>query len=152
MPRLAELHRLLYVQKHSSLNAEYTSLFFETAWRNRFLEFQALRKDGCIDGFTCWFELNGFLVSSLTGYDTTRPIESALYRRVCALGTEEARRRQMPINLSAGAGRFKLHRASRPSVEYDAVFDRHLPAHRRGGWALLKAAGTFQNRKVQRGW
>ena len=31
MPRLAEMHRLLYIKKHSALNAQYSALFFETA-------------------------------------------------------------------------------------------------------------------------
>jgi hypothetical protein len=37
MPWLAELHRLLNIQKHSELNADFSPVFFETAWRNRFL-------------------------------------------------------------------------------------------------------------------
>jgi hypothetical protein len=152
MPRVAELHRLLYTEKHTALNAAYTSLFFETAWRNRFLEFQALRQDGRIEGFVAWYELDGVVTPSLMGYDTRRPQELGLFRRGMALQTEHARSRGLPLNWSAGAGAFKHHRGGQPSIEYDAVFDRHLPRHRRIGWQLLKAAGWFQQRKVQRGW
>jgi hypothetical protein len=86
------------------------------------------------------------------GYDTRRPQELGLFRRGMALQTEHARSRGLPLNWSAGAGAFKHHRGGQPSIEYDAVFDRHLPRHRRIGWQLLKAAGWFQQRKVQRGW
>jgi hypothetical protein len=152
MPRLAELHRLLYIEKHSALNAEYSSLFFETVWRNRFFEFQALRKEGRIDAYCAYFELDGWLIGTLGGYDTRLPAELGLYRRAYALLMEESRRRGILMNCSAGAGAFKHHRGARPCVEYDAVFDRHLELRRRVGWRLLKAAGVLQHRKVRNRW
>lgn len=152
MPRLAELHRLLYIEKHSPLNLNLSPLFFETTWRNRFFEFQALRKEGCIDAYVAFYELGGLLTSSLGGYDTRLPEELGLYRRSSALVTEESCRRGLRLHWSAGAGAFKHHRGARPYVEYDAVFDRHLPLHRRAGWRLLKGAGVVQQRKVRRGW
>jgi len=152
MPRLAELHRLLYIEKHSPLNGEFTPLFFETAWRNRLFEFQALRKEGRIDAYGAFFELGGLLTASLIGYDTRLPQDLRLFRRSMALLMEEARRRGLRMDLSGGNGAFKHHRGARPCIEYDAVFDRHLPLDRRAGWRLLKAAGFLQARKVRRGW
>jgi hypothetical protein len=149
MPRLAELHRLLYIEKHSAMNAEFSSLFFETVWGNRFFEFQALRKEGRIDAYCAYFELGGLLIGSLIGYDTRLPADLGLYRRATALLMEESRRRGLLMNCSAGAGAFKYHRGARPCVEYDAVFDRHLQLCRRVGWRLLKAAGVLQHRKVR---
>ena len=152
MPRVAELHRLLYMEKHSVLNADYSPLFFETAWRNRFLEFRALRRQGRIDAYTASFALGDLMTACLVGYDTRLPRKLGLYRRSIALIMEESRRNGLRLNLSAGAGEFKYHRGARPCVEYDAVFDRHLPLHRRAGWSLLKAAGSYQDRKVRRKW
>jgi hypothetical protein len=152
MPRLAELHRLLNIQKHSELNADFSPVFFETAWRNRFFQFQALRKDNRIDAYIAFFELGGLLTASLIGYDVRLPEDLGLYRRAVALLMQESRRRGLRMNFSAGAGAFKHHRGARPCVEYDAVFDRHLPLHRRAGWRLLKTAGFLQHRKVRRGW
>ena len=152
MPRLAELHRFLYIEKHTPLNAEFSAQFFETAWRNRFLEFRALRAQGRIDMYVAFFELDGLLTASLTGYDVHQPRELGLFRRAFALLMEESRLRGLPMHLSAGAGAFKHHRGGRPCVEYDAVFDRHLPPHRRAGWKLLSAAGFLQARKVRAGW
>jgi hypothetical protein len=152
MPRLAELYRLLYIEKHSALNAEFSPLFFETVWRNRLFEFQALRREGRVDAFAAFFELGGSLTASLIGYDVRLPQDLGLYRRVTALLMEESHRRGLRMNISAGAGAFKHHRGARPCVEYDAVFDRHLPLHRRMGWRLLRVAGFLQHRKVYRGW
>ena len=152
MPRLAELHRALYVEKYTALNPEFSPLFFETAWRNGFFEFQALRKDGRIDAYIAFYEWQELLVASLLGYDTRLPAELGLYRRGVALMTKESRRRGLRLHLSAGAGQFKYLRGARPCIEYDAIFDRHLPLRRRAGWTLLQMAGTVQQRKVRRGW
>ncbi len=152
MARFAELHRLLYIEKHSALNLQLTPSFFEAAWRNRWFEFQALRRNGRIDAYAAWYELNGLVTAALVGYDTRLPVELGLYRRSMALTSEHARRRGLRLHWSAGAGAFKHHRGAMPSVEYDAVFVRHLPRHRRAGWRLLETAGWFQNRKVDRGW
>ena len=152
MARLAELHRLLYIEKHSALNLQLTPGFFETAWRNRWFEFQALRRSGRIDAYAAWYELNGLVTAALVGYDTRLPVELGLYRRSMALTSEHARRRGLRMHWSAGAGAFKHHRGAVPSVEYDAVFVNHLPRHRRVGWRLLETAGWFQHRKVDRGW
>ncbi|MFM8879783.1 MAG: GNAT family N-acetyltransferase, partial [Verrucomicrobiota bacterium] len=35
------------------------------------------------------------------------------------------------LNYSSGAGDFKRRRGSIPTVEYNAVYDRHLPGNRR---------------------
>ena len=151
MPRLAELYRLLYIDKHSTLNMDFTPLFFETAWRNRFLEFRALRADDRIDAFVAYFELDGLLTAALIGYDVGLPEHVGLYRRCVALLMEESRSRGLRMHFSAGASAFKHHRGARPSVEYDAVFDRHLPLYRRAGWRLLEVAGFLQHRKVKQG-
>lgn len=152
MPRLAELHRLLYIDKHSPLNPAFSALFFETAWRNRFFEFQALRAEGRIHAYVASFALGGLLTASLIGYDARLPENLGLYRRGIALVLEDSSHRGLPMHWSAGAGQFKHHRGASPCLEYDAIFDRHLPMHRRGGWRLLKAACFFQERKVRRGW
>ena len=152
MTRLAELHRLLYIEKHTPLNIQLTPWFFEAAWRNRWCEFYALRRDGRIDAYAAWYELNGLVTAALVGYDTRLPMELGLYRRAMALTSEHARRRGLPLHWSAGAAAFKHHRSAVPSVEYDAVFINHLPHLRRMGWHMLESAGWFQDRKVQRGW
>lgn len=152
MPRLVELHRLLYIEKHSPLNPEFTLEFYETAWRNRFLEFRGLRKKGRLDVYVAYHTLGGMFSACLLGYDTRLPEKVGLYRRAVALLMEETRRLGLRMHLSAGAGEFKHHRGARPCIEYDAVFDRHLPLSRRAGWKLLEAAGVIQDRKVRRGW
>lgn len=47
------------------------------------------------------------------------------------------------VNLSGGAGAFKLQRGAEPVREYDAIFDGHLPRHRHLPWRILSLEGRM---------
>jgi O-acetyl-ADP-ribose deacetylase (regulator of RNase III) len=66
-----------------------------------------------------------------------------------ALAISEAARRRLKLNLGGGVGYFKSLRGAVPVEEYDAVYDRHLPSHRRLGWATLRMAGRLASRQRQ---
>lgn len=141
MPRLETLYRGLYLDKHSYLNPQYTHRFFEFMWRHNQMTFRALRKDGRIDGFICFWVQDNLLVGVSVGYDVTMPRHVGLYRQVIALLIKEARERRVILHLSAGVGRFKELRGAVPCAEYDAVYMRHLLPHRRLAWRLLQWQG-----------
>ncbi len=73
----------------------------------------------------------------MVGYDTSLPKSLGLYRRLAVVPVLEARRRGIPLNLSAGVGRFKALRGGEPVMEYLAVHDRHLPRWRRRPWTCI---------------
>ena len=50
--------------------------------------------------------------------------------------------RTLLLNLSGGAGDFKMLRGGVPTIEYDAVYHAHLPRHRRLPWRILRALFT----------
>ena len=81
------------------------------------------------------------MTASLIGYDLTLPLELGLYRMSVALMISEAAKRKMLLQLSAGAGEFKMLRGAVRVQEYDAVYDAHLPIQRRLPWACLQAIG-----------
>jgi hypothetical protein len=70
------------------------------------------------------------MTAFVMGYDIEMPQELGLYRQAFVLFLNEARRRRQIVNLSAGAGSFKAFRGAVPHIEYDAVYDRHLPYDR----------------------
>jgi len=57
-----------------------------------------------------------------------------------ALLVAEADVHGLVLNLSAGASHFKMLRGATAVEEFDAVYDRHLPVHRRIVWSGLAAA------------
>ncbi|WP_332310230.1 hypothetical protein [Paenibacillus sp. P22] len=41
------------------------------------------------------------------------------------------------LHESSGAAQFKRNRGAVSDIEYSAVYDAHLPWHRRAGWSFL---------------
>jgi hypothetical protein len=77
------------------------------------------------------------------GYDTTLPPESGLYRQLFLGIHREVNDRKQLLNYSSGAGDFKRRRGAVPVVEFNAVFDRHLPERRR---MAFRIAAVLLNR------
>jgi hypothetical protein len=144
--RLAALYQDLYLRKYSRLNPHFTERFFTLTLGEGILAYRALRRDGQIDGFIAYFVENGVLTGAIIGYDRSLSRRLGLYRMLVALLITEAAERKLLLNLSGGAGRFKALRGAVPVEEFDAVYDRHLPARRRVVWAGLALAGRLAAR------
>ncbi|OXM82985.1 GNAT family N-acetyltransferase [Paenibacillus rigui] len=140
VPRLAELYRLLYLDKYSYDNPQFGERFFELALRERLLHFQALRSTvtGRIDAVLGYFCRNGVMTTPVFGYDTSLPQELGLYRMLSAVLIKQARSNGHLLHESSGAAQFKRNRGAVADIEYSAVYDAHLPWHRRAGWAFLQ--------------
>jgi hypothetical protein len=82
--------------------------------------------------------VNDVMVSPVVGYDTSLPQSLGLYRRLAAVPVLTARECGVPLNLSAGVGRFKRLRGGEAVMEYLAVIDSHLPANRRFPWRFIE--------------
>lgn len=131
-PRIAELYRLLYLEKHSHLNPQYTSRFVESALANRLLEFRGLRHvSGRLDGVFACFSRGQVTSTPFIGYDTSLPTELGLYRHLVSMLLEQVSRKKLLLNYSSGAGEFKRRRGGKPVLEYNAVYTRHLSPVRR---------------------
>lgn len=137
---LTKLYDSLYLEKYSRHNPCFTVDWFRHLHREELARFTALRlRDGGIVGVEACAELHGVLTSPIVGYDLDQPRSLGLYRRLAAIPVLEARRRGLPLNLSAGVGRFKALRGGEPVMEYLAVIDSHLPLPRRLPWACIAA-------------
>jgi hypothetical protein len=136
--RVVELYNLLYLIKYSYYNPQFTEAFIKLALAERLLTLKALRHDGRIDGVLGYVERGGLMTAPLFGYDTGLPQALGLYRMLSALMTLEGERRKKLVHLSAGVGGFKRARGGVPALEYNAVYDAHLPAGRRRAWALVQ--------------
>jgi hypothetical protein len=148
--RLTTLYRSLYLKKHSRLNPQFNERFFSLTVKANILSFIALKKNGRVDSFVAYHSQGGILTGAVLGYDLELPIKLGLYRLAFATFITEARRRGQLLNMSAGAGSFKVFRGASPCVEFDAVNDRHLPYNRRLAWSCLAAGGILHNPAVVR--
>ena len=143
-PRVAELYRMLYIEKHSDLNPQYTQRFVERAIAGRLLEFRGLRHDsGRIDGVFACFSREHVTSTPFIGYDTTLSSELGLYRCLVAMLLKRVAETRTLLNYSSGAGRFKRRRGGIPAIESNALYTRHLPAHRR---AIFEGLRVMVNR------
>lgn len=137
LPRLRALYAMLYLEKYSHFNPDFTEEFFRLALEEGILRLTALQKDGRIDAVIGYFARSGMLTAPVVGYDTTLPLETGLYRMTGAFLIQEARRLGLLLHGSAGAASFKRWRGAVPAIEYSAVYDRHLPVYRRVPWTVL---------------
>ncbi len=141
VPRIAELYRRVYIQKHSRLNADYHDGFFARALHERWLEFFGLRgPDGQIDAVLGCLRRDGSVSTPVLGYDTQLPEQLALYRRLVMLLLTRIAERHEQLNFSSGAGEFKRRRGGHASTEYNALYVAHLSRSRRAAWQALAAA------------
>ena len=137
-PRLAELYRLLYLEKYSYFNPQFTANFFRLALDKRLLVFKTCQKLGDIDAVLGYFTRNRIMTQPVFGYDTGKPQKLGLYRLLSLHVLEEARRLGLRVNASGGVGDFKRLRGGVAALEYNAVYLNHLPARRQRPWRLLK--------------
>lgn len=136
--RLVALYNKLYVEKYSALNPQFTTRYMahirtDPAWRMR-----ALTCEGRIDGVIGWYARDGVMTPPILGYDTALPQKRGLYRMLSLMLAEAARDADVTLNMSAGVARFKQLRGATSHLEYNMVFDRHLPKRRRAPWRVIR--------------
>lgn len=141
--QIAKLFRELYIGKHSPLNPQYNTEFFSLILKANFMTHRAFVRDGSVGAYVSYFVEDNVMTGSVIGYDLALPRKLGLYRMGFALLIAEAARHKMLLNLSAGAGYFKMLRGAVPVQEYEAVYDRHLPMDRRLAWTALSAAAKI---------
>lgn len=139
-PRIAELYERLYIDKYSRCNPRYNAEFMRQWHRAGLLEFDGYRDEAgrllCIAG---QFRQCHALTTPIVGYDTALPQRMGLYRLLTACTFEHAIASGFDINFSAGAAGFKRLRGGVPSIEYSAVYMRHLPRPTRRVLAIISA-------------
>jgi hypothetical protein len=139
--RILELYSLLYIEKYSPYNPQFTEAFLRLCRDETLLHIRALQLNGRINAVLGFFIRDGVMTAPLFGYDTRLPKSEGLYRMLSALLLQEGQQHELMIHASAGVGKFKKNRSARSVIEYNAVFNRHLPAARRLPWTLIELIG-----------
>ena len=148
-PRIADLYRMLYLEKHSELNPRYTTLFVQKALEQKLLEFRGLRHtSGRIDAVFACFRRGEVTSTPFIGYDTAIPNQQGFYRLLVAMLLERVAEQKLLLNYSSGAGEFKRRRGAESAIEYNAIYTRHLPLRRQLPHLLLEQAANRLGKRV----
>jgi hypothetical protein len=136
--RAADLYAQLYLQKYSRLNPAYSAGFLQSWQRSGLLDLTGYRDDaGVLQAVVGLFVIDETITTPIVGYALDQRDRWGLYRLLMATVYDTAARSGRRINLSAGAAEFKRLRGGVASMEYSAVFVRHLPKARRAAIQVL---------------
>lgn len=139
IPRMLELYNMLYLDKYSKNNPQFTDGFIECAIRTGILTLFGLRNGNRMDGVIGFFERNGVITTPFVGYDVAQPKEAGLYRLISIKIIVEAAARRVYLNSSSGAAQFKRNRGAFGHIEYSMVYYSHLSWWRKIPWLVLSS-------------
>ncbi|GAT73193.1 hypothetical protein [Microbacterium hydrocarbonoxydans] len=144
--RTAELYRLLYTEKYSAHNPQFTSRFVEQAHAAGVIDCELLAQRGKeAVGVIGHIALNGVLTTPILGYDLDRPRQDGLYRILSIRLQDKARDLGLVFHSSAGAGEFKKSRGARNHLEYRMIALHGVPRWR---GALVRSFAALAERVV----
>lgn len=135
--RAVELYNLLYLEKYSYYNPQFTFDLLKLAREQEILHLYGLKKDGRLNAIMGFFVRNGAMTQPLFGYDTSLPLDEGLYRLLTLVTLQEGVKRGLLVHASGGVGKFKKVRGGESVTEYNAVYTKHLPKRRQLPWKLI---------------
>ena len=135
--RAVRLYEMLYLEKYSYYNPQFTFEFLKLARDEGVLHMYGLKKDARLNGIMGFFVRNGTMTQPLFGYDTSLPPDEGLYRLLTLVTLQEGAKRGLLVHASGGVGKFKKVRGGESVTEYNAVFTKHLPRKRQLPWKLI---------------
>lgn len=136
--KILSLYNAVYVDKYSKLNPQLSEKYIKLLIQQQIFNFKILQKNDQIDGVVGYYSAYGVMSSPFFGYDTKAPQETNLYRLLSTILTLEAKNKKQLYNQSSGASFYKSIRKAVPTIEYSAVYTKHLALYRRFIWKTLK--------------
>ncbi|WP_159566180.1 hypothetical protein [Budvicia diplopodorum] len=136
--RLKQQYDRLYLDKYSAYNPQFTQRYFSQMVGSGAVELFGIFDDRLLVGFSGIFSGRGVMTTPLIGYDFSYPKEAGLYRIISAITLLKVDERKV-LNMSSGAGAYKMHRGAKVHLEYSYYFDRRASCLSRYAFRLFAA-------------
>jgi hypothetical protein len=156
----AEMERLCRsatVVRHGALMPQYTAAFFRACATWPACLFVGLRDDsGTIRGFATLISDERAMTAGTIGHEVGDPAARPIYPSLVALAMKVCIAKGKPFNVGYGAARLKRERGTRPVIEFNAFYVRHLNGATRALWyatiaAMSRLAGPVMARLDDQG-
>lgn len=135
--RIRELYNMLYLDKYSKFNPQFTEIFFSHAVSSGVFDVTLLSKMDRIEGVVGLLPLEKMVTATVFGYNISLSSTEKLYRRLSMIALDYARQRHWISHASSGAASFKRNRRYVPETEYTVVYVDHLSLRQRAVWKTL---------------
>ncbi|MFI3255749.1 MAG: hypothetical protein R3Y63_15705 [Eubacteriales bacterium] len=116
--RVKQLYDMLYLDKYSKFNPNYTKSYFESTLSTGFIEYYGLFDGEEMVGVVGFFTVENTSATPVVGVDSSRSIKEGIYRLLVLKAYDEARNNDRIFHCSAGAGSFKRNRQAKNVFEY----------------------------------
>ncbi|MBC7842316.1 MAG: hypothetical protein H7099_08380 [Gemmatimonadaceae bacterium] len=136
-PRIAALYWMLYGQKHSQLNPQFSPEWLAHAMRAGVFGGEGLSHDGRLAAAYLSYRVEDLMTNPVFGYDTMLPQQLGLYRRLSLLAMQTAQRDGLRLHASSGAPGFKATRGGMATMEYHAIDLRGVAGSQRWAWRVF---------------
>lgn len=132
------LYRQLYIEKYSIYNPQFNEHFMALLIKKQLVNFSLILDEGNVVGMSAYYKRNRVMTTPLLGYAGHYPQEDGLYRILSVDLIEKARKEDLILHQSAGAGNFKRWRGSSNDYEYRVLDVSGIPKLQRSAYYLLK--------------
>ena len=139
LTKAQELYSVLFLEKHSDLNIEYTASYLQQLVKKELLEVYMLwdNSDAKYVGVIGLTHEDDLVTIPIVGYDMNYAKKDALYRRLMIFALAYTKEHDALLNMGAGAENFKETRGANPVLDYMFVKVDHLPYIYRFIWTLI---------------
>ena len=135
--RAKVLYDMLYLQKYSEHNIQFTLSYFINTVQAGLLSLYGLFYQEKMLATVGMVIIENNMTCPILGYDTQQPRKLALYRRASAFTIDYAKRHDLHFNMSSGAPDFKRNRRAKACIEYSYVYCQHLSKPKQYTWKIF---------------
>jgi hypothetical protein len=133
-----QLYTKLYIDKYSFCNPQLTEAFFRVVHQLNIIDIHLLEhkksKQQAVIGL---FRNEDTVTAPILGYNTDNRDARKMYRACSAFSYNVAQENDFVCHKSSGAPEFKRNRGCHSTIEYSAVYVKHLSWSRRVIWITL---------------